>query len=148
MSACPRSSAAARCSSDHSAQAGSLVKMSSRTFESTSVPTANGSAIAAGQRHDLVGAHRDGAAAAHGTHDLRAPSGLRTDQARTVAIELEVHLGTRLDAEPATHLARDRHLSFARHTHEHEHSRKVIPDGITHHHTGAGLAESNVVPKR
>src|SRR5947199_10472665 len=93
----PRSSASASCVADHSLQRGSSVKRSSSTFESTTVPAAGGLLVATGERHDLVGAHRDGSAAPHPACDGLSSRGLGAHQPCAAVIELEVNFGARLD---------------------------------------------------
>src|SRR6266540_2621684 len=114
----PRSSASASCASDHSTQRGSSVNTSSRTFESTSVPAGGPAlAIVARERHDLAGAHRHRPATTHAPRDRLPSSAASTDQPRPALVELELHLGPRLDAKPPAHRQWNGHLSLARHAH-------------------------------
>src|SRR5580692_18565 len=127
----PTSSASTSAVSDQAAQVGSSMKMSSSTFASTRTPPARGSVVVtASERHDLVGGHFDRSRPAHLSHDLLAPAGAGTHQARTALVQLEVDLTARSDPESLANVPWNRHLTLARHSHGNKLST-VIPVRIT-----------------
>src|SRR5665213_891589 len=113
----PTSTASMSAASDHDIQTGSSVKRSSSTLASTTVPPGELSVLTAGERHDLVGGHLDCPLSDHPRRYFLALAGPGSHQTRTPAIHLEVHLAARCDPKSLTHIAGDRHLSLARHTH-------------------------------
>src|SRR2546421_884608 len=121
----PCRAASSSWTSDHSHQSGVLVKISSRTFESTSVT----GLFAARECHDLVG----GETGTCNTYQLRKPAGLPRpvspfDHDTAVGGPAEFDLASRNDPEVIANRLRDRHLAFAGDLRCHREPLNVIPD--------------------
>src|SRR5436309_3002081 len=111
MSTGPASAASSRRASDHSAQLGSSVTRSSRTF----VSTRSTSALAARHGHDLVCAQAFPGMAAKSREPVRPGLLLDLDQDDpTVLAAFEIDHAPRTDPQELANLLRDRDLTLAR----------------------------------
>src|SRR4029077_14803673 len=121
----PCRAASSSCTSDHSHQSGVLVKMSSRTFESTSVT----GLFAARHRHDFICRKTR----ARNTDELRETAGLPCtvsffDHNAAIGCPAEFDLVAGNDPKVIANRLWDRYLAFAGDSRCHRKSPEVIPD--------------------
>src|SRR5688572_26655259 len=109
----PASAACPSMAADQSNHSSSSVKMSSRMFESTSVPATS----AAHQLHDLIRGQRSRPSAAHVVDDL-APAGARArlrslGNTHAIPVERELDFRIREESQLVADFHRNRYLTFA-----------------------------------
>src|SRR5579859_8101781 len=106
----PLNDAESSCWIDHSAQTGSSVTRSKRTFVSIRIT----SLFAAGQRHDFIGAEPFAGATAQCREPACLSAGIELDQNHAPSlVEFELHRAAGFDAETVTHRLGDGDLAFA-----------------------------------